>query len=647
MAGYRNRQARARAAFIAKGGATPTPTPGPTPINATTYAVTTNNDNFITKPANMTSGKGPYWPCLVDYRNFAPFPADWAVYFSTDHAADTDPGGIWLWVARGSDPKTSQWLSYDAALAAGWFDSIASKPAGNPIVGTGATNPAGFTQVETPDVNIYNGKVIMTVQANNTVNGQATLRAVSTDGLNFVLPAANNAAARLLTVPASQKVAGLVDHTGYFKSGPNPFPQLINPATGAPWAWFGGSLTSAGDQGTMGQWVTDNPETGGWSFLGPIKTVAGLESESFPEAAGLRAAWYIDPKVIRRINDTTYSALTHMTGLTSGAASGSAVIAEVFLGPLGRRHVAKSKLVLGIGSGGGIRPKGAEVFGAVLDTVNNQFVAITQWRNNSDQNVLGMITGPLRDPALTIVDRFNPDISLRTEERISFKGVSAVPAAISTYVGGTPVGVVGSAYGANGAGTVGMQSKVSFGSSKDSEFGLFYDAGEVPANYDILDMFVEDVVEDSASRASRLIFAGFATKKNVALSAQTDALYVSNTQGQTAGMLTGATGITGPGILNTLKGNVPGSSQSAAYYGFGLDVNRYLGVRGFGVRLYPKLNRAFFLGDGGSEIDEFVLPANWDWAQRLYPFLAVQTTATTTYNSFTRLGAMVIGRKAA
>lgn len=29
MAGYRNRQARARAAFIAKGGATPTPTPGP------------------------------------------------------------------------------------------------------------------------------------------------------------------------------------------------------------------------------------------------------------------------------------------------------------------------------------------------------------------------------------------------------------------------------------------------------------------------------------------------------------------------------------------------------------------------------------------------------------------------------------------
>ncbi|WP_394657624.1 Ig domain-containing protein [uncultured Novosphingobium sp.] len=31
MAGYRNRQARARAAFIAKGGATPTPTPTPTP----------------------------------------------------------------------------------------------------------------------------------------------------------------------------------------------------------------------------------------------------------------------------------------------------------------------------------------------------------------------------------------------------------------------------------------------------------------------------------------------------------------------------------------------------------------------------------------------------------------------------------------
>jgi len=34
MAGYRNAQARARAAFIAKGGGAPTPTPGPTPLSA-------------------------------------------------------------------------------------------------------------------------------------------------------------------------------------------------------------------------------------------------------------------------------------------------------------------------------------------------------------------------------------------------------------------------------------------------------------------------------------------------------------------------------------------------------------------------------------------------------------------------------------
>ncbi len=633
MAGYRNRQARARAAFIAKGGFVPTP------INATTYAITANNDYFIPKPANMTDGRGPYWPCLVDYRNFAPLPADWAVYFSTDHANGV--GGIWLWVARGPDPKTAVWKSYDDALIAGWFDSIATKPAGNPIVGAGATNPAAFTQIETPDVNIFNGKVIMTLQANNTVNGQATLRTVSTDGLNFTLPATNNAAARLLTVPAAQKVMGLVDHTGYFKSGPNPFPQLINPATGSPWPWIGYSLTEAGDLACLGQWATDNPETGTWILLGPLHTVAGLVSESFAEASGKRQQWYLDPKLIRRVDDNTYSALTYMTGVSSGSTQVPSVITEVFIGPLGRKVVAKAKKVLGI-QDATIRPNGAETMCAVLDTVNNQFVMMTQWRNALDINVVGMATGPLRDPTLTIVEPFAVDVRLRVDERTNLKSISALPAAMSSYVGGTPVGIVGSAFAANG-----MQTKVSFGATKDSEINMFYVAGEIPSNYDILDVFFEDVTEDSASRASRLIFAGFATKKNVALSAQTDALFVSNTQGQTAGMLTGATGITGPGILNALKGNVPTSSQSVTYYGFGLDANRYLGVRGFGVRLYPKLNRAFFLGEGGNEIDEFVLPANWDWAQRLYPFLAVQTTATTTYNSFTRLGAMVIGRKAA
>lgn len=508
------------------------------------------------------------------------------------------------------------------------------------------TNPANFTQVETAQIKYRNGKFVLTVQVFNAVGGQATVRAVADDIFHFVLPAVNNAAARLLTIPPAQKLMGLEEHTGYFTSGSNPFPKLINPATGLKWVEIGYGLAMRGDQAVTCQWATDDLVYGSWTFLAAMHCPAGLVGESFPEAAGKREQWYLDPETIRRVYDKTFSAITYMTGISSGSTQVPSVIAEVFVDALGRYPVAKAKKVLGIGDAT-IRPTGAETVSTLLDTVNNKFVTLTQWRNSSNINVIGMAIGPLRDPTLTIVEPFPVDIRQRVEERINFRGISAVPAAISTYVGGTPVAVVGSSFAPSAAGLAGMQNKVGWGTTKDSEFGLFYSAGEIPANFDLLDVFFEDVSEDSASRGSRLLFGGSATKKNVGLGAQTDALYVSNTQGQTAGMLTGATGVTGPGIMNALKGNAPASSQSALYYGFGLDANRYIGVRGFGVRLYPKLNRAFFLGEGQNEIDEFVLPANWDWTQRLYPFLAAQTTATATYNSFTRLGAMVIGRKAA
>ncbi len=618
-------------------GITPTPTPTPTPSPTTTYSIAAMNDTFITKPATMNSnGKGPYWPCLVDYRNFAAFPADWAIYFSDDHGSGTE--GIWLWVARGSDATTTQWLSYDDALAAGWFDSIASKPTANPIVGSGQaqTNPAGFTEIETPDVNIYNGKVILTCQTNNATGyryNQATIRSVSDDGLNFVLPASR--ATILLNNPATAAVGD--GHTGYCNSGPNPFPGLINAATGLPWVWLYLSLAAGTDKSGSMMWGSDDPIAATPTRITPLRATAGLLTDSPAVLNGKRAANFFPVSSVRRVSDGLYSALSVFSSPSSGAEQGGAVISEVFYGANGRLPIAgKPKPLLGAGDAT-TRPIGASLRGFRMDTVNNKWVATYHWRGSGDLNRIGMMSGPLVAPVASTP--LNPNIADLTEERFELRNAGSRPAALTTAGFGTQTGSPTISFNAQG-----MQARVYGGATADSEANIYYDAGIVPSDFSVVDFYVESVKEENGN-AARKLFVGFATQKAVSISAQTDAIYVSNVV-QSAGAISAAGSAAATGYSHIFQGGVDKARASVVYPGFGVGSGLAEFTRSFGVRLYPKLNRIMWLDEAGVEMEEFDPPVGWDWSKRLYPFISLMTTSSGTINSYTRMGAIIVRRKA-
>jgi len=120
---------------------------------------------------------GPYFPTLVDMREFEKFPFDFALYFSPDHA---DPGGIWLYLCNGVPTKRENWGSHDKAAANGAFDHLERKPEQNPIF----TDYRHGDHMETPSANVINGKVYMTYHT-HAGRGQSTVLAVSNDGIHF------------------------------------------------------------------------------------------------------------------------------------------------------------------------------------------------------------------------------------------------------------------------------------------------------------------------------------------------------------------------------------------------------------------------------------------------------------------------------
>jgi lysophospholipase L1-like esterase len=605
------------------------------PAPTETYSATLVNDTFITKPATMTSaGKGPYWPCLVDYRNFAAFPADWATYFSDDHGSGTE--GIWLWVGRGSDATTAQWLSYDDALLAGWFDSIASKPTANPIIGSGQpqTNPAGFTEIETPDVNIYNGNVILTCQTNNATGyryNQATIRTVSTDGLNFVLPASRSTI--LLNNPDFGAVGD--GHTGYLRSGPNPYPDLINPATGAPWVWVYYSLAAGTDKSGSMQWASDDPIAGTVTRLTPLRATAGIVTDDPTVLNGKRIGNFPPVAGMRKISNGVYSAFVGASSPSSGSVQGSSIIAEAFMDSKGRLHnQGKVRPILGVGDAN-VRPIGAAVGTIVLDTVNNKWVATYHWRGSGDLNRIGIMSGPLRAPVAPT--RLTPDIGALVEERYELRNASARPAAIIVAGFGTPTGSGTISFSAQG-----MQSRVYGGATADSEINLIYDAGIVPSDFSVVDIYFEGLKEENGN-AARKLFAGFATQKSVPLASQTDVICVSNVGAATTTLQTG-TSSAATGYSHVFQGGVDKAKASVVYPGFGVGAGLANFTRSFGVRLYPKLNRIMWLDEAGVEMEEFDAPVGWDWTKRLYPFINYITTSTGTVNSYSRMGAITVRR---
>jgi len=275
-------------------------------------------------PDNFTVGA--YYPTLVKMDSVENFPYNYALYFSTDHASDR--GGIWLYLCNDNPGRPGSWISYDDALAEGTFDYLDEKPAGNPVY----IDSVVGTQTETPHANVINGRVYMTYHNYFNETGlQGTIMALSDDGINFKRIADDDSAIIL-------KPEDFMDHTGYFRWGPNPF-------SGVDHKYVGYSLR----RGSMGflsaLWGSNDAIH--WDQLQIInswRTGQGVAGDS------LYVIWHeMDLSSVREIGDGEYVAICCVGNKAAGRMARFTELYEVFLASDGCTQTRMTRRIVGTG----------------------------------------------------------------------------------------------------------------------------------------------------------------------------------------------------------------------------------------------------------------------------------------------------------
>lgn len=140
---------------------------GISPISppSATYSISLMDDTHLRKPTNITSaGKvstGPtLWIIAASHRSQ---PIGNLLLIQSREGRRADLASCRA--RRGSDEGTVAVLRRCAlgrVVRQHWVETISE-----PLVGTDATNPARFTQIETYDVNVFIGRVILICQIDN------------------------------------------------------------------------------------------------------------------------------------------------------------------------------------------------------------------------------------------------------------------------------------------------------------------------------------------------------------------------------------------------------------------------------------------------------------------------------------------------
>ena len=289
-------------------------------------------ESLIAPPPTMSDKNftlGAYYPTLVKMDGVDNFPYDYALYFSTDHASDN--GGVWLFLCNGKPSQAAKWVSYDTALAAGKFDYLSIKPAGNPIY----TDTILGRQTETPHANVIDGKVYMSYHNYLGYLGwQATMMAISEDGVNYQRIFEDDRAIIL-------KPVEFLDHTGYFRWGPNMF-------SGVDYNFVGYSLRRGTVDYRSSLWGSNDAIH--WDELQMIngwKTDRGI-----PEADRFLIWHEMDPTSVRKIRGNEYVAICCAGTRAAGKMKRLTELYEVYLGPDGITQTRMARKIIDVGDKG-------------------------------------------------------------------------------------------------------------------------------------------------------------------------------------------------------------------------------------------------------------------------------------------------------
>ena len=291
----------------------------------------TKKEALFPPPAGIP-GPGPYYTCLVSMTNVESFPYDYALYFSPDH--DRGEGGIWLYVCCGDPTESTNWISYEEAVAAGKFDHLRHKPSSNPIYldpvqGTGHT--------ETPHANVIDDTVFMSYHKNGIENTQRTLLATSPDGVNFSR-INGDADSVILTYDVEKDIGD--GHTGYFRWAPNPFPGIDR-------KFVGYSLHGGGDDYHSAIWASNDAVA--WKRLDILTPIEGFAVDGKDRIL----IWHeIDPATITLLENGEFVALCGVGNRASGGVARITELYEIFLDEDGRTLKRGCRKILGIGEVG-------------------------------------------------------------------------------------------------------------------------------------------------------------------------------------------------------------------------------------------------------------------------------------------------------
>lgn len=543
----------------------------------------------LQRPPQMTDGNGIYWPEICkDPCDLYPDRA--IALVTTDHT--TGSGGMFMYVCVGDWRVASNWKLYEEAVAAGYLYDKTNLPTSNPIYG-GAWLPSENASMETLCVNRVGSTWVATYQVgggkatpapDGTGNSnQSTVRATSPDLINWT--------GTKQALAAGSNIESVGDgHKGYFCWGPNPFPGLINPATGLPWPYMGYRLEGGQSRGTLGMYGWEEPIAGHPTFLKNLNKWNGRVSPSTGYGNTLAfAAIHVDPRTAK----TARQGIS-LTGIGRAIGSGASIVPaqmyELCFNDKGDEILYKPQLILPRGSSGSI--DALEVSHYRMRNFGDKRVVIYEAAGSTGK-VGGLAISDKRNPGNTWFEPLVPAIPTTfTTKEYNFKTTSNFLSEFDMVKSSPSV-----------ADPIFTSDGMTVTLALNEEIWFFEKDGFIAADIPYVDVYLKAfrtvAPVDGVGRPSafRIPYCGFFSQKTV-FASQTDMFFWSNQEA------------TGSGALLYYQafnnGAQPIAGHASDYFwslGYGTSSSSAGTKKSLGMRWFPQDDYGAVLGLGGGMVE--------------------------------------------